>query len=105
MQKSLREIFNSTNLSIELHATCKPICKPSEKLWLKYAVIAWVKYKIYNKIDAEKYEELLKKTLEEYDNLCGIECKYISTRRMAHLRQRADAKHRQKRGISKIPAN
>ena len=53
-------------------------------------------------IDMDDLDSL---TLEEYDNLCGIECKYISTRRIAHLRQRADAKHRQKRGISKIPAN
>ena len=31
-------------------------------------------------------------TLKEYDDLCGIKRKYISTRNMAHIRQRAKAK-------------
>lgn len=44
-------------------------------------------------------------TLEEYDNLCGVERKYLSTKRMAHLRQRADAKYKQKRETSKISTN
>lgn len=42
-------------------------------------------------------------TLEEYDNLCGVERKYLSTRRMVHLRQRAYAKHGQKRKATRIP--
>ena len=50
MQKSLREIFNSKNLSIELHTTCKPICKPEKKQKFRYTIIIWDKYKIYNKI-------------------------------------------------------
>ena len=40
-------------------------------------------------------------TLEEYDNLCCAERKYITTRKMAHLRQRADARHKQKMAIAK----
>ena len=40
-------------------------------------------------------------TLEEYDNLCCAERKYIATRKMAHLRQRADARHKQKMAIAK----
>ena len=28
-------------------------------------------------------------TLQEYDDLCGVKRKYISTRKMAHIRQRA----------------
>ena len=54
MQKLPREIFNSTNWSFELHTMCKPICKPSEKLQLKQAVIIWVKHKIYNQIRDKK---------------------------------------------------
>ena len=41
-------------------------------------------------------DDLDKLTLKEYDDLCGIERKYISTRRMAHLRQRAEAKYKRK---------
>lgn len=51
-------------------------------------------------IDMDDLDSL---TVEEYDKLCGVERKYLSTRRMAHLRQRADAKHRQKRGTARTP--
>ena len=37
-------------------------------------------------------------TLKEYDDLCGVKRKYISTRKIAHLRQRAAAKR-------KLPVN
>ena len=33
-------------------------------------------------------------TLEEYDNLCGAKRKYISTRKMAHIRQRVAEKQK-----------
>ena len=39
-------------------------------------------------------------TLKEYDDLCGIKRKYISTRKMAHLRQRAKERQRVKIAIS-----
>ncbi|MBR5283222.1 MAG: hypothetical protein IKU22_10650 [Alistipes sp.] len=39
--------------------------------------------------------------LEEYDKMCGDERKYITTRKMAHLRQRADVKFKQKMAIAK----
>ena len=39
--------------------------------------------------------------LEEYDKMCGDERKYITTRKMAHLRQRADVKFKQKMAITK----
>ena len=35
-------------------------------------------------------------TLKEYDDLCGINRKYISTRKMAHIRQRAKERQRVK---------
>ena len=35
-------------------------------------------------------------TLKEYDDLCGIKRKYISTRKMAHIRQRVKDRHRVK---------
>ena len=35
-------------------------------------------------------------TLKEYDDLCGIKRKYISTRKMAHIRQRARDRQRMK---------
>lgn len=44
-------------------------------------------------------------TLEEYDNLCGAKRKYISTRKMALLRKRTDAKYKQQRETSKISTN
>ena len=44
-------------------------------------------------------------TLEEYDNLCCAERKYISTRKMALLRKRTDAKYKQQRETSKISTN
>lgn len=44
-------------------------------------------------------------TLEEYDNLCGAKRKYISTRKMALLRKRTDAKYKQQRVTSKISTN
>ena len=34
-------------------------------------------------------DDLDKLTLKEYDDLCGVKRKYISTRKMAHIRQRA----------------
>lgn len=34
--------------------------------------------------------------LEEYDSLCGTQRKYISTKEMARIRQRAIAKHKLK---------
>ena len=37
-------------------------------------------------------DDLDKLTLKEYDDLCGVKRKYISTRKMAHIRQRAKAK-------------
>ena len=40
-------------------------------------------------------------TLQEYDDLCGIKRKYISTRKMARIRQRADVKFKQKMAIAK----
>ena len=49
-------------------------------------------------IDMDDLDSL---TLEEYDNLCGIELKYLSTRRMAHLRQKSNAKYKQKMAIAK----
>lgn len=39
-------------------------------------------------------DDLDKLTLKEYDDLCGINRKYISTRKMAHIRQRAAAKRK-----------
>ena len=48
-------------------------------------------------------DDLDKLTLKEYDDLCGIKRKYNSTRKMAHLRQRADAKYKQKRKATRIP--
>ncbi|MBR2031496.1 MAG: hypothetical protein IKA04_04695 [Alistipes sp.] len=33
-------------------------------------------------------------TLKEYDDLCGVKRKYISTRKMAHIRQRVAAKRK-----------
>ena len=41
-------------------------------------------------------------TLKEYDDLCGIKRKYISTRKMAHIRQRV--KDRQREKMPKMPA-
>ena len=42
-------------------------------------------------------------TLKEYDDLCGIKRKYISTRKMARIRQRA--KERQKEKMPKMSTN
>jgi hypothetical protein len=42
-------------------------------------------------------------TLKEYDDLCGIKRKYISTRKMAHIRQRV--KGRQKERMAKMSTN
>ena len=39
-------------------------------------------------------DDLDKLTLKEYDDLCGIKRKYISTRKMAHIRQMAAAKRK-----------
>ena len=41
-------------------------------------------------------DDLDKLTLKEYDDLCGIKRKYISTRKMAHIRQRAKDRQRVK---------
>ena len=41
-------------------------------------------------------DDLDKLTLNEYDDLCGIKRKYISTRKMAHIRQRARDRQRMK---------
>ena len=35
-------------------------------------------------------------TLKEYDDLCGVKRKYISTQKMAHIRQRAKDRQRVK---------
>ena len=35
-------------------------------------------------------------TLKEYDDLCGIKRKYISTRKMAHIRRRVRDRQREK---------
>ena len=48
-------------------------------------------------------DDLDKLTLKEYDDLCGIKRKYISTRKMAHIRQRA--KDRQKERMAKMSTN
>lgn len=40
--------------------------------------------------------------LEEYDKMCGDERKYISTRRMAHIRQKAEAKYKQRREATRV---
>ena len=48
-------------------------------------------------------DDLDKLTLKEYDDLCGVKRKYISTRKMAHLRQRA--KERQKERMAKMSTN
>ena len=45
-------------------------------------------------------DDLDKLTLKEYDDLCGIKRKYISTRKMAHIRQRAKERQRVKIAIS-----
>ena len=42
-------------------------------------------------------------TLKEYDDLCGVYRKYISTRKMAHVRQRV--KERQKERMAKMSTN
>ena len=39
-------------------------------------------------------------TLQEYDDLCGVKRKYISTRKMAHIRRRAKDRQRVKIAIS-----
>ena len=41
-------------------------------------------------------DDLDKLTLKEYDDLCGIKRKYISTRKMAHIRQMAKERQRVK---------
>ena len=48
-------------------------------------------------------DDLDKLTLKEYDDLCGVKRKYISTRKMAHIRQRAKAWQKEK--MPKIPTN
>ena len=45
-------------------------------------------------------DDLDKLTLKEYDDLCGIKRKYISTRKMAHIRQRV--RDRQRMKVAKI---
>ena len=45
-------------------------------------------------------DDLDKLTLKEYDDLCGIKRKYISTRKMAHIRQRAKDRQQEKIAIS-----
>ena len=42
-------------------------------------------------------------TLKEYDDLCGVTRKYVSTRKMAHIRQRA--RDRQKERMAKMSTN
>ena len=42
-------------------------------------------------------------TLKEYDDLCDVKRKYISTRKMAHIRQRV--KGRQKERMAKMSTN
>ena len=42
-------------------------------------------------------------TLKEYDDLCGVKRKYISTRKMARIRQKA--KERQKERMAKMSTN
>ena len=41
-------------------------------------------------------DDLDELTLKEYDDLCGVNRKYISTRKMAHLRQRVKDRQRMK---------
>ena len=48
-------------------------------------------------------DDLDKLTLKEYDDLCGVTRKYISTRKMAHLRQRV--RDRQKERMAKMSTN
>lgn len=48
-------------------------------------------------------DDLDKLTLKEYDDLCGVTRKYVSTRKMAHIRQRA--KGRQKERMAKMSTN
>ena len=43
-----------------------------------------------------KMDDLDKLTLKEYDDLCGVKRKYISTRKMAYIRQRAKDRQREK---------
>lgn len=45
-------------------------------------------------------DDLDKLTLKEYDDLCGVKRKYISTRKMAHIRIKADNKYKLKMGIT-----
>ena len=45
-------------------------------------------------------DDLDKLTLKEYDDLCGIKRKYISTRKMAHIRQMVKDRQRMKIAIS-----
>ena len=42
------------------------------------------------------HDDLDKLTLKEYDDLCGIKRKYISTRKMARIRQRVKDRQRVK---------
>ena len=46
-------------------------------------------------------DDLDKLTLKEYDDLCDVKRKYISTRKMAHIRQRVYAKNKHKTVIAK----
>ena len=48
-------------------------------------------------------DDLDKLTLKEYNDLCGVNRKYISTRKMAHIRQRV--KDRQREKMPKISTN
>ena len=41
-------------------------------------------------------DDLDKLTLKEYDDLCGVTRKYISIRKMAHIRQRAKERQMEK---------
>ncbi len=41
-------------------------------------------------------DDLNNLTLKEYNDLCGIKRKDISTRKMAHIRQRAKDRQREK---------
>ncbi len=45
-------------------------------------------------------DDLDKLTLKEYDDLCGVTRKYISTRKMARIRQRGKDRQRMKIAIS-----
>ena len=43
--------------------------------------------------------------LEEYDKMCGDERKYITTSKMAHIRQKAEDKYKQRREATRVPTH